>query len=909
MAHAKIHSQPRAMSDERISVGRLLREDYRIIIVIVALPLLLLVPALVHLINEDPAIARGLIANKVVPGLSPGYSYIDPNVGFTTQALGHLDVTDLLHGIMPWWNPYSGAGLPLAAELQNAPFLPLTLLMAFHGGLGVELEHALLGSIAGVGTYLLARSLGLSRLASLTGGLLFALNGTFAWFGDNPSITLTFIPWVMLGVEVAIQKTHNRERGTWQLLAVATALLLLAGFPETAYVALILAGVFALLRVSYLARTEWLRALWYLVLGVGVGALISVISLGPFAEAIPHEYLGAHVGSLSQVSLPLASAPLGLLAPYVDGPIFGASSLPSWLLFTWSNVGGFVSIALLLVAVYGLVTRWDRLSIGLGIFVVFFVGRAYGVAPFSTLINLLPESQRVAVFRYANPSWELALIILAVRGVDALVNRTPRHRWGVLAAAITALLAFMVFVFDRSYLREIWDDPALHAWMLWSLVGIVVVTLVVMAVLFTRSASRGGVVLAAILVMNALVLFCIPIAANPRSGSVDHHVISFLQSHLGDYRVYSMNVLQPNYSAFYRIPSIDYNYLPIPDDTVSWVNDHLEPEFTANPVTMNGANTPLSTAQPWAASVELDLKSYEAMGVRDILVAKGSNPFEATVELPAGWPAVANRAVPSGPGLKISAHTTIEATLPTLSTSTATITSLSVTTVQPDPHATGIMDARICSGLTCVHADASLSAGVFTEVLPTSLVLQPGRSVTVELSWPSLSRPVALVDAVQSGAPYPMILDHRPLPSTDVVLGIGMSTMSQVHLVYSDATTSVYQLNKADPILSVAGGNCKMLSYGVSSARYSCRGTGSLTYRETSFPGWSATLGHQTLPITTVDGLFQRVTVPPGTHTVRFRYQPPHEGLFEGITALALIGLIISAILDSSWLRRRLKRS
>ncbi len=907
MAHTKNDRQTRDVASERVSVGRLLREDYRIIALIVALPLVLLVPALAHLINEDPVITRGLFAEHVVPGLSSGYAYIDPNVGFTTQALGHLDATDLLHGIMPWWNPFSGAGLPLAAELQNAPFFPLTLLMALHGGVGVELEHALLGAIAGVGTYLLLRSLGLSRLAALTGGLLFTLNGTFAWFGDNPSITLAFIPWVVLGVEVAIQKTHHRERGTWQLLAVATALMFLAGFPETAYVALILAGVFALLRMSYLARAEWLGTLWHLVLGLGVGVLIAAISLGPFAEALPHEYLGAHVGSFSQVSLPPAGAIQGLLAPYVAGPIFRTFSLP-WLTFTWSNIGGYVSIALLLVAAYGLVTRWDRLSIGLGIFGLFFVGRTYGIAPFSTLVNLLPESQRVAVFRYANPSWELALIVLAARGIDALCNPTSRHRWGVLAAAITALLAFAVFVVNRVDLREVWDDPALHSWMLWSLLGIVVVTVAIVAVLFTSRRGRGGVLLSSIMVVNALVLFCVPIAANPRSGSVDHRVLSFLEAHLGDYRVFSLSVLQPNYSAFYRIPSVDYNYLPIPSDTVSWITDYIEPEFAANPVSMNGANTPLSTAQPWSQSLELNLRSYEAMGVRDVLVAKGDNPFQMTAEVPAGSPVQAGRAIPSGPGLKIDEHTNLEATLPTLETSTASITSLSVTTVAPDSHVKGIMDARICSGLTCVHAGASLAAGEFKVVFPTSLVLRPGRPVSLELSWPSLSHPVALVDAPKSGAPFPMALDQRPLPSTNVVFGIGMSTMSQVHLVYSDAATSVYQLNKADPIFSVAGRGCKILSYEGSSARYSCQGAGSLTYRETSFPGWSATLGGHSLGIATVDGLFQRVRVPAGIHTVRFRYAPLHAGLFEGLTALALIGLIISVIVDASVGRRRAKR-
>jgi hypothetical protein len=51
-----------------------------------------------------------------------GSPFLDPNVGATSQALGHLAAWDWLHGVIPWWNPYTGIGVPLAGELQPGAF-------------------------------------------------------------------------------------------------------------------------------------------------------------------------------------------------------------------------------------------------------------------------------------------------------------------------------------------------------------------------------------------------------------------------------------------------------------------------------------------------------------------------------------------------------------------------------------------------------------------------------------------------------------------------------------------------------------------------------------------------------------------------------------------------------------------
>ncbi|MEA2567706.1 MAG: hypothetical protein QOD49_2883, partial [Actinomycetota bacterium] len=76
----------------------------------------------------DPSVHRSGVATGVKPNLFPGDYTIDPNDGFTSQALGHLAAMEWLHGHVPYWNHYEGVGTPLAGEMQSAAMFPLVLL-------------------------------------------------------------------------------------------------------------------------------------------------------------------------------------------------------------------------------------------------------------------------------------------------------------------------------------------------------------------------------------------------------------------------------------------------------------------------------------------------------------------------------------------------------------------------------------------------------------------------------------------------------------------------------------------------------------------------------------------------------------------------------------------------------------
>lgn len=218
-------------------------------LVLLLLPLLANWQAVSGWLQHDPIYVSSSLARDVVPGPLRGFTSQDPNDGFTIEALGHLAADEWLLGRVPWWNPYSGAGLPLAAEMQcSALFLPFVLLL--HFAQGPLLLKPAMQLIAGLATYFLLRALGLGRVAAFTGGALYELNGTFAWFGDAPMLPVAFLPLLLLGIEEAARAAREGRIGGWFWVAVALAYSLYAGFPETAYINGLLTLAWAGLRLG-----------------------------------------------------------------------------------------------------------------------------------------------------------------------------------------------------------------------------------------------------------------------------------------------------------------------------------------------------------------------------------------------------------------------------------------------------------------------------------------------------------------------------------------------------------------------------------------------------------------------------------------------------------------------------------
>ncbi len=94
--------------------------------------------------------------------------------------------------------------------------------------------------------------------------------------------------------------------------------------------------------------------------------------------------------------------------------------------------------------------------------------------------------------------------------------------------------------------------------------------------------------------------------------------------------------------------------------------------------------------------------------------------------------------------------------------------------------------------------------------------------------------------------------------------------------MFRSPSTWIYRLAGALPYFGAAG--CLTTSTARDSARIVCPQPSTLVRRETWLAGWSAQIDGRPTIIRRVDGLFQAVTVPAGSHQVTFSFTPPGMG-------------------------------
>jgi hypothetical protein len=607
---------------------RRLSPDVWALLAVAAAVVLAHLPYLLGFVHPNPlGVTSGLASREnYSPGLLRGYDTADPSDGFISQALGHRASLDLLSGHLPWWNPYEGTGAPLAGETQSAAFFPPTLLLRLSDG--QIYEHILLEIVAGLSTYLLLRRIAISRWASVAAAIAFALNGTFAWYYASNVIPVAFLPLLLLGIELAYTATVAGKRGGWWVIAVAGALSVYAGFPEVAYIDGLLAVFWFVWRCSSVGRNRLIVLARKGAAGVFVGVLLSapllIASFGYFTRAD----LAGHgaQGALGTFHLPSQVLPQ-LVLPYVWGPIF-ASSTPA---YAWD--GGYLSTSLVLFALIGLFSKGRRgLRLTLLVWIVLALARIYGQPPLlGDVLGVFPGISRVAFYRYAFPSLEVAVVILAALGLDSVARGLHTRRrvlWIGLASfvlvAVAALAASRVS-------HEVESGLSPHSYFGVSAICAAAIVLAGVTFALVRNSRIRTSLVALLVVVEAIVLFAIPEGSAPRQVHVDLTPVAFLKKHLGNSRFFTLGPLQPNYGSYFGIGSLNVNDIPIPEAFSTYVHARLDSVVQPHVfVGTYGGGRPASAPSPEDELLR-NLPGYRMAAVAYVLVpARQALPQTAT---------------------------------------------------------------------------------------------------------------------------------------------------------------------------------------------------------------------------------------------------------------------------------------
>jgi len=230
----------------------------------------------------------------------------------------HYVSTCLQEGTSPLWCPYIGAGFPLFAEGQSGVFFPLNFITAIlvSGWKNYSLQVLLTLALGALGMVLYLDSLKLRTAATFFGSVVWCLNGyilTHCMF-INLLQTCMMIPFALYFIEKLKEKYTIRVT---VLLTVSLCFILLAGHPQSAFIALIFILPYYAVRVKPLPATNRVTCL---IILTAAAVLLSMAQLLPsltlFADS-------ARQGNWSFERMTEMSLPphflLSMLMPYYYG--------------------------------------------------------------------------------------------------------------------------------------------------------------------------------------------------------------------------------------------------------------------------------------------------------------------------------------------------------------------------------------------------------------------------------------------------------------------------------------------------------------------------------------------------------------------------------------------------------------
>ena len=270
-----------------------------------------LVPALAHGLYLGPFDILTHLGITATPGSVVHNPSLRDQISLFVPST-EQDWLQVHQGHLPLWNPDSGLGLPLAFNWESAPFgLPsligylAPLRFAYTVGVLVTLV------VAGTGGYVFARLLRLGVVASAFAGTVFVLSGPMmALLGWSATSVGSWTGWLFAATLLVVRG----RRRAWDVagLAVAIALTIYAGHPETALLVLgsLVIFVVALLIVRTPRRGGWRstrRPFIDLVIAGGAGTA----RIGAVAPARTTAHLPVRTNLQRQLRQPNHSGPFG----------------------------------------------------------------------------------------------------------------------------------------------------------------------------------------------------------------------------------------------------------------------------------------------------------------------------------------------------------------------------------------------------------------------------------------------------------------------------------------------------------------------------------------------------------------------------------------------------------------------
>ena len=239
--------------------------------------------------------------------------YFLPNRYFLSECLRNR--------IFPWWNPYSGLGIPFHADPQSGAFYPVAWIIGILFGYNfstINFEYILHVVIAGWGMYRLMYAITKSVTASVCMALCYQLCGVFIGNAQHLTwiISAAWLPWVIFYWRNIFRQGNYIDTLT---LAFCLMMMTTGGYPAFIIVIGYIAIVYSLIFISQQIFRREFQALWQFlfqnVLLLSFYCMITLPYIVSFLQAYPHFTRAIPLGSSSYTSPFSFAAVISLLFP------------------------------------------------------------------------------------------------------------------------------------------------------------------------------------------------------------------------------------------------------------------------------------------------------------------------------------------------------------------------------------------------------------------------------------------------------------------------------------------------------------------------------------------------------------------------------------------------------------------
>lgn len=863
-----------------------------------------------------------------------------------------------VHGHLGAWQGVIAGGSPMGAlpdwSLLSPLSLPYFVLPLWLAPAFVKLLEFL---VAGGGTYLFLRRLGVSRSSGMISGLVFCTSGFMVMWSNWPQTQVgAMIPPLFWAAERLVQRMRT---GDAALVAVFVAWLLLSGFPSVAVWGLELAGLYFLVRmvVEYgRERRLLIRGVLLGISGVVTGGLLAMIQFYPFVKALPIVQVQSRSGrGLTPVP---AIHLVTLVAPNAYGLCVGGK--PTYGGGSPIETVTFIGVAALLLAVVGAcvgrrAVPIERVRVGGSLTGSTARRESPGVTAFlavaaatialigwstSSLLRVLAPIPPFGTNPVGRISSILgfALATLAGFGLDALVRRRPdpdpvgerQHRgaswrrWMRPAAVVLAFLVVAVVLLfkvrNAAVLLGYWLllKPTLTIPALLTLATVVVI---VLAATGRRIGRWLAIVAVPLLVVGQSGFFFHQVLPGDDPGNFyrQTEVHKFLQAHLGEQRFdASSNVLYPSTALYYRLRTATGHS----SQSVRWIDllHAADPRVSLSP-TFTAFSAGMSPSVVGASPI-LDRLGIEYWAFTPNLIEGIRTPLPS---------ATSSKIVSAGGSCEMPG---------------GAIRGVTVRLAEPlalaDAGKPAIISVLSRNGDTTVTSSRVIPAGIpagrdFDIAIPGE-DFSPTAATSLSISLAGAAGPVRLASSASGElacAPIRPAADHlrlvfanagaivyRRLNAMERIRWAGSATVipgsaQQVAALAAGMPGNTVVLDRAGASGSGSGAGAVLAvesdnKAGSVTVEVRAAGAGYLTVADAmTAPGWTVRVDGHRAALLIGDHALGTVAVPAGRHTVSFRYDPPGFRIGAAATGLGLLCLVALVVLQRRrrlpvpWARRR----